>query len=220
MTFPFPLFFGGTTNKLATFTDSFTDSAGTSSTHNFGTRTIGAEFTNRIIVAVVSGTTGTGGRSFTDLTCNGVSGTRVLNVPSGSGGEQTCAFFVFTGVSGTTAAFVGTSTANVGNGDIALFSLFGVKNATPTNTNNQAGNFTDYSVDLILPENGVIVAAAVRNTMPDDPSVTWSGVTEVVRQGDSRFACESNVPPPSRTVGIHFPSTVSNGSKLLACAWI
>jgi hypothetical protein len=196
-----------------------TDSAGTSTNHNFGTRNIGKDFAGRIIVCVTVGTTGTGGRSFTNLTCNGVAGTRVLNVPSGSGGEQTVSFWTFTNVTGTTAAFVGTSTANVGDGDIAVYSLQGATSATPVYANSNVGNLTTYSLDVTMPPNAVIIACAARNSW-SGITITWAGVSADGGLGDARFASASNVKLIHTTVSATVSSAPgSTGGKLLACAW-
>lgn len=214
MTFPFPTFTTAT-RKTLTLTDTANDGT-TSSSHNYGTLSIGPEFSGRIIAIALTGSTGTGGRGFSACVCGGVTGTRVLNETSGGGGNQCLAVFVFEGVTGTTATVTATSTSNIGAGEVGVFALGGVSSATPVSTGANATSGTTLSVPLTL--TGPAAILAFIRTGASSASITFTGGPAYVGEINStKFAVANNAPASTTAVGATIPSGFQ--TKLAAAAW-
>lgn len=205
-------------DKLATTTHFSTNSAGTSSNHDWGTCQLGPAFSGRKIIAFATGSSGTGGRSFTSMTANSIVGTRVANYNTGSGGNQTVACFTFEGLTGTEAVFTGTSTANVGNGTIIVMALTGVESLIPVATDAiGASNAPSHSINLPVDRHSVAVACLRKGSGTSEENVVAGA--EVIADGNVTFGLAAqNMQPPGRTITVSYGG-VNRDAKFVGCAF-
>lgn len=150
---------------------------GSGTSHNFGSLSIGAADSARHVIFSVSGVAaGTGGLQWTGATINGNAMTEVVAADDGigSGNSAACAIYIYALATGTTAAFVATSSATVVD---ASYSIYRMVNGIAVPTAIATDADSTLSQSLTIPSGGAGLGVAHGNATSVG-NATWTGLTE------------------------------------------
>lgn len=181
-----------------------------SNTYPFGTQSLGSEASSRVIVALVTGDSGSGNRFVTGVTLDGAGMTQVLSVSTSNSGSAAAAIFYVAKPTGTSADVVVSTTTNLGPVCITLFAVYGLNSSTPYSS------ASDTSPGTTLNPNTAAIATnydSVIFGVADCRSAgaSWSGITERRVSSKGSFAWDSSVGfSASRSITQYFAGSTSS----------
>lgn len=163
-------------DATVTWTDESADSTDGSS-FSFASQAFGTARNDRYIAVAFHGVNTTAVRTVSSVTIGGIAATQVVATSNnGATFKETCEMWIAPVPTGTTGTVAITFSGTILLCSIGVWALYGVANATPTDTGSSAADpFNDV---INVNAGGVLVSYAVCAGSVAVPTFTWTNLTE------------------------------------------
>ena len=197
--------------QVPTIVNTANGTLGTSATaYNFGSLSLGTASADRVIIALATADSGTGGRTINSITLNGVGMTLVTSITTANSGTAATAIYYMAKPTGTSETVIVNTSGGTPPCSVAILAVYGLNSSTPYSFANDASPGASASPNtaaIATNYNSIIVGVSDSRSS----GASWTGITEQRDIGIGSWAWDSNVDfSASRAISQSFSGSTSS----------